>query len=200
MISKKALEKLYNEQNKSMKEISVLLQCSPNKIQYWMQIHGLKRKTISEAIYVKSNPNGDPFLFRKPKDLEEMKLFGMGLGLYWGEGTKASKSSVRLGNSDPDLINKFILFLLTFFNIQKEDLRFGLQIFSDMDPVEAMNFWVKKIGINREQFYKPIVTLSNSVGNYRVKTKYGVMTIYYNNTKMKSLLMELLEAEKYGTN
>lgn len=199
MIPKKDLERLYNRDGKSMKEIAHVLGYSQSKVCYWMNAHGLKRKSISEAVYIKSNPNGDPFLLRMPINKEEAKLFGIGIGLYWGEGTKASKSSVRLGNTDPDLILVFVLFLTTFFGIQKRDLRFGLQVFSDMNSEEAMDFWIKKIKVHREQFYKTIITPARSIGNYRIKTQYGVMTVYYNNTKMKNLLMELLEKEKYGT-
>jgi hypothetical protein len=196
MVSKKDLEKLYNKEGKSMQEIADLLGCSAGQVWYWMNIHDLKRKTISEAIYLKNNPNGDPFTLRLPKNKKEAILFGMGLGLYWGEGTKASKSSVRLGNSDPELIFKFIVFLTTFFSIRKSDLRFGLQIFSDMKPEDALNFWIKKIKVSQNQFYKTIVTPARLIGNYRVKTQHGVMTVYYNNTKMKKLLIELLEKEK----
>ncbi len=110
MIPKKDLDKLYNRENKSMQEIALLLGCSQGRVRYWMNVHGLSRKTISEAVYIKSNPHGDPFLLKLPSNLEEMKLFGIGIGLYWGEGTKASKSSVRLGNTDPELICTFILF------------------------------------------------------------------------------------------
>lgn len=196
MINKKELEKLYNVQNKSMKEIADLIGCSPSKVQYWMVAHGLVRKTISEAVYTKNNPEGDPFVFCPPKSLPEERLFGMGMGLYWGEGTKASKSSVRLGNSDPELISKFITFLITFFNIKKQDLHFGLQIFSDMSTDESLGFWIRKLKVKKEQFYKPIITPYRSIGNYRSKTKYGVVTVYYNNTKLKKLLMDLLEKEK----
>ncbi len=67
-----------------------------------------------------------------------------------------------------------------------------------MESGQALDFWVKKMKVNPEQFYKPIITPARSIGNYRIKTQYGVMTVYYNNTKMKNLLMELLLKEKNG--
>src|SRR3989344_6399145 len=49
------------------------------------------------------------------KEFEKFKddpLFITGLILYWGEGEKQSKSSqVRLGNSEPEMLRIFYLFL-----------------------------------------------------------------------------------------
>jgi len=76
--------------------------------------------------------------------------------LYWGEGNKANRSTVRLGNSDPMLLIKFIEFLEKFFNINKKDLKFHLQIFSDIDINEAIIYWAKKLKINKDHFINPI--------------------------------------------
>src|SRR3989344_2914295 len=99
-----------------MQEIADFLNCSLHKVAYWMEKHQVKTRSRSDATYLKRNPNGDPFKFRQPKNLGEAWLFGLGIGLYWGEGTKANQGSVRLGNTDPELIKKFIQFLVTFFS------------------------------------------------------------------------------------
>jgi hypothetical protein len=192
VIDKKKLEILYFGKGKSMQDIAISLQCSLHKVKYWIDKHKIKTRSISDAIYLKQNPDGDPFTFRLPRNFEEAKLFGMGIGLYWGEGTKADKASVRLGNTDPELIKKFITFLVTFFGIEKQDLKFGLQIFTDIDVEEAMDFWRKKLIIQRSQFYKPIVTKSGSLGTYRKKSEYGVLTVMYHNTKLRNLLVSLV--------
>jgi len=121
-LSFKNLKKLYNEKHKSVPEIARLSECSENKVNYWLAKYQIKKRTISEAIYVKHNPKGDPFKFIVPKSAEDAELFGLGLGLYWGEGTKANKDSIRLGNTDPNLIKKFIEFLIRFFSIKKNKL------------------------------------------------------------------------------
>src|SRR3989344_3810090 len=96
---------------------------------------------LSAALYLKLNPNGDPFCYQSPSTTEEWMLFGLGIGLFWGEGNKRSKSSVRLGNIDPGLIRNFLKFLDKIFNIDKKKLRFGLQIFSDIQPKVARRYW-----------------------------------------------------------
>ncbi len=172
-----------------MQDIALLLKCSLHKVAYWINKHEIKTRSWSEATYLKRNPHGDPFKFRMPKDKNEERLFGLGLGLYWGEGTKADRNSIRLGNTDPELLNKFINFLTKFFTINRRDLKFGLQIFSDIDPEEAMDFWIKGIRIRRTQINKPTITRSGSIGTYRKKSLYGVMTVYYHNKKARDLLI-----------
>ena len=192
MLSKEKLQTLYFKRGKSMQDIATILNCSLSKIKYWMEKYSLQTRSISEAIYLKHNPDGDPFRFRYPKNIKEGVLFGLGLGLYWGEGTKANLNSIRLGNTDPQLIKKFSEFLVHFFSIKKRDFKFGLQLFNDIGVLEAMDFWTKNLKINRSQFFKPTITKSGSIGTYKKKSKYGVITVMYHNKKLRNLLVSLL--------
>lgn len=196
-LQKADLERLYMKEKKSMKEIAIIMHCSTNKIQYWLNKHQIPRRSISDAIYHWHNPKGDPFIFDPPKSVKDWKLFGIGIGLYWGEGTKADRVTVRLGNTDPALLDVFLRFLIRFFNIKKEDCRFGLQIFTDVDPHNALDFWTKRLKIRKRQFFKVTITPSGSIGTYRKKSQYGVLTIYYNNKKLRDLLIDLLVQNGY---
>lgn len=192
MITKEVLAKRYLNQGQSMQQIATDAGCSLHAVAYWMAKHNIPRRSISDAIYRRHNPNGDPFVFVPPTTLEESQLFGLGIGLYWGEGTKADRASVRLGNTDPKLIELFIQFLVRFYSIKREDIRFGLQVFHDQDLQESVTFWVKRLAILPEQFYKPTMTVSVGKGIYRKKTKYGVLTVYYHNTKLRDIIFKLL--------
>lgn len=192
MISKNKLEKLYTKDGTSMKEIATLLGCSVNKVVYWMDKYQIKRRSISDAIYTKHNPNGDPFKVVQIDTKKKAELYGLGIGLYWGEGNKANKHSVRLGNTDPELIKTFIQFLNELFSVPKNKMKFGLQIFSDTDPQTALNFWTKKLDVKPSQFYKITVTISGALGTYRKKSPYGVVTLYYHNKKLRDILVGLL--------
>jgi len=188
-----SLAQLYLEKNLSVAEISKLEKCSEGKINYWLAKFNIPKRTISDAIYLKRNPEGDPFKVKVPSNQEEAMLLGLGLGLYWGEGTKSNKLSIRLGNTNPRIIEKFIEFLVKIYGINKEKLRFGLQIFSDMKPDKALKFWLNELGIGKQQFQKVIVTKSRGVGTYRHKTKYGVLTVYFHNKKLRDILCSALE-------
>lgn len=192
-ISKSFLENLYIQQSLSSAQISEMLRCSENKINYWMRKYQIPKRTISDAIYIKRNPNGDPFSFKKPSSFNEAFLFGLGLGLYWGEGTKSNKLSVRLGNTDPRLIIMFLEFLKKIYNINIAKLRFGLQVFNDMNPQRALAFWKKYLNMPASQFHKLVVTPSRGVGTYRQKTKYGVLTVYYCNKKLRDHICRSIE-------
>ena len=188
-LTKKVLKELYFDNNLSMMQISRHLGCSVHKIEYWMKAYGLNRRTRSQAVYLMHNPNGDPFKIKIPQTPEELMLFGLGIGLYWGEGTRSNRNAVRLGNTDPGIIKSFILFIKLLCGVDINSLRFGLQIFSDVDSKTALDYWVQALGVPESQFYKPIVTKSGSVGTYRKKNEYGVVTINFGNTKLRDILV-----------
>jgi hypothetical protein len=185
------LQNLYSK-GASMNDIALKYGCSIHKVTYWMDKHQIKRRSISDAIYLRHNPNGDPFKIKPITTLQDAELYGMGIGLYWGEGTKASKYSVRLGNSDPKLIKSFMTFLIKLFSVRKEDMRFGLQLFSDTDPQKALDYWVKNLGVKPSQFYKITVTISGSIGTYRNKNINGVLTVHYHNKKLRDIIVGML--------
>lgn len=192
MIENAVLQRLYTQNKLSMMEIAAVLDCSHHQVVYWMKKYEITRRSISEAVYQKHNPNGDPFTIQPIDTVEKAKLYGIGIGLYWGEGTKANKYAVRLGNTDPELLNTFIRFLIELFDIDKEDLRFGLQIFTDIKQDAALEYWSTALGIHQSQFYKVHVTISGSIGNYRKKSRYGVVTVYYHNKRLRDILVEML--------
>ncbi len=132
------------------------------------------------------------------KTKADAELLGMGLGLYWGEGTKSNKHSVRLGNTDPALLRTFVRFLVDLFGVKKADMRFALQIFSDIDPNEALKYWVKELDVDPSQFGKIIVTISGSLGTYRKKSLFGVVTVHYHNKKLRDIIVNSCRDSSVG--
>jgi hypothetical protein len=192
-ISREVLVDLYILKRQSVAQISLALKCSQNKINYWLKKHGIEKRNISDAMYHFKNPLGDPFLLKQPATLEEGILFGMGLGLFWGEGTKRGKGGMRLSNSDPKLIRKFIEFLEKFLTIDKNKLKISIQIFGDISPQKSLAYWIKELNLKKEQFYKPLVIEVRGKGTYKYKSEYGTVIIYLNNIKIKKLLCEMIE-------
>jgi hypothetical protein len=189
-MQKDLLEELYTAQNQSMQQIADGLGCSLNKVDYWMRKYGIERRTRSDATYARHNPNGDPFTIKTRLTAKERELYGVGLGLYWGEGTKANPSSVRLGNSDPGIILKFIKFLEQIYGVSRQNMHFGMQLFTDCSFAEAIDYWTSILGVDKKQFYRPIRTVSGSIGTYRKKNQYGVVTLYFNNKRLRDILVE----------
>ena len=198
MIQKVLLLELYIVEKKSANQIAQILQCSATKVNYWLTKYSIPKRSISESVYIKSNPNGDPFKKSINNSSTDWFLYGLGLGLFWGEGNKMNKNSVRLGNTDPGLIKFFLMFLRHCYQIDLEKLRFGLQVFSDVDPKIAKNFWVKELAVSKSQFQKVVVTQNRAVGTYRHKNKYGVLTIYFSNTKLRDTIVDAITELQNG--
>lgn len=201
MISRSKLKGLYEDKGFSMQEIADELRCSINKVQYWMDKYQMKRRSRSDALYIKHNPNGDPFKIKEKFNESDLVLLGLGLGLWWGEGNKRHSGVVRLGNSDPLLIRQFILFLERICGVDKKKLRFGLQIFSDINPDEAKSYWIDSLGVESSQFHpRIIVTQTGKIGTYRKKSKYGVLTLYCSNIKLRAVFDDLMKKFAYELN
>ena len=192
-IKKNILIKYYLEEKKSVAQIASIFKKSETSINYWMSKYNIKKRTISEAIYLKNNPKGDPFKIKYPNNFYLAELKGTGLGLYWSEGNKKNKNSIKLANTDPMLVKKFVEFLIKILGVNKRNLKFSLQVFSDVNPYVAENYWIKYLKIKSSQFCRKItVTQSGKIGTYKKKNKYGVATVYCHNTKLRNILIDML--------
>lgn len=172
-----------------MFEISQILNCSPHKVVYWMNKYTIVRRSLSDAMYSRLNPNGDPFLIKSLLSNDEMYLYGLGIGIYWGEGEKVSKNALRVANSDPFVLIVFSKFLQEICSVQKEKMRYSLICFNDSDPKEVKNYWAKMLEISEEKFGKIVVIPKQGKGTYRRKSLYGVCTLTVSNTKLKVWIM-----------
>lgn len=108
-----------------MAEIAEALNCSVNKVVYWMNRHAIPRRHRDEASYVKHNPEGDPFKIKNLETDEERALFHLGVGLYIGEGTK-SRHRVSISNTDPQVIRAFLRFLRQICQVEEKKILPGL--------------------------------------------------------------------------
>jgi hypothetical protein len=81
--------------------------------------------------------------------LSERELFLIGVGLYWSEGAKSKPGSsdrVILVNSDPRMIVVFLA-RLELLGIERERLRFSVNIHESADIPAAEAFWAQYVGI-----------------------------------------------------
>lgn len=185
---KAELATLYYDEKRSMKQIAVHYGCSLHKVAYWMNKFGLKRRSRSDATYIHLNPQGDPFQIKMPKTPEEWKLFGVGIGLYMGEGSKNRRWEVCLSNSNPGIHRTFLLFLEKFCGVSRAQVSAELNIFDDCDVEEAIQWWADNLGLTLTQFYKPTVRKSRG-GSYKNKSWYGTLKIRFGNVKLKEIIL-----------
>lgn len=155
-----------------------------------MKKHNIPRRSQSEATYVKQNPDGDPFKIKEIKNKEDLKLFYTTIGLYLGEGDRAGKHAVKMGNSDPRILNIFLKFLRKICNVKESKIAAELNIFDDVNVEEAIEFWLKKLNLKRNQLKTVIIRKSNKKGTYKHKSEKGTFALYVSNVKLKNKIME----------
>jgi hypothetical protein len=194
-LSKKRLALLY-AQGKSMAEIASTMKCSVHKIVYWMGKYGITRRNRSDAAYLKANPYGDPFTIKTKRTKEEEALYGLALGIYWGEGNKATPHAVRVTNTDVAIIKVFVCFLRSICQVHREKIHYSIVTFNDIDPDKASRYWARQLKISRSKFGTIVSIPQQGKGTYRKKSRYGVCTVTVGNIKLKSWIMSELEKMK----
>ena len=180
-----------------MTEISKILKVSPNKVVYWMKKFNLERRTHSQAAYIKQNPKGDPFEIKHNLSKDDIFLYGLGVGIYWGEGNKNPKiPSLRVANTDPYLIKTFLYFLRHIFGLNKNRFSYSIVCFNDVDPKKARSYWAKELKIPPKKFGKITIIPKQGKGTYKRKSQFGVCTVQGNNSKLRKLVSDKVEELK----
>lgn len=179
-----------------MTQIASSMNCSTNKVVYWMRKHKIPRRSFKESVYLMHNPSGDPFRIKQKLTNEEAILFGLGLGIYWGEGNKVNKLALRVANTDPYLIKSFIFFMKKICNLEDRRFSFSIICFNDTEPDLARKYWSSTLNIEPERFGKITQIPTQGKGTYKKKSLFGVCTVQANNVKLRAWLFDQLELFK----
>ncbi len=141
-----------------------------------------QRLRDSKNEQIKSDESSGKSLLGKVSDRD---IFCIGLGLYWGEGYKRGSQEFGFTNSDPIMIQFYILWLDKVFAVKKKDLilRISINNSHQSRKSEVERYWVRTTGIPFSQFTKTsfIKSISSKtylnhdghMGTLRVKVKSG---------------------------
>jgi hypothetical protein len=103
-----------------------------------------------------------------------------GCMLYWAEGAK-SRNQAAIANSDPAIVEAFLLFLRSCFNVTVDDLTFNLNAYTGngLTIGEIELFWMKRLGLRTSCARKHTVNHfpTSSSGKRPKKLPYGVCTL-----------------------
>jgi transposase-like protein len=127
---------------------------------------------------------------RKILPMSARDFFIAGLMLYVGEGDKQNKYRVSLANSDPFVILLFTRWLTKFLQISKNQVRFGLHLYSNMNIAKERKFWQDALGFGRESFYKDQVRSVKTAFSYTDGNRHGTCTVYVIGSKSKTEIMQ----------
>ncbi len=141
----KILDLALNKSAPSMKFIADTLSISPDTVKKVIDKHNISLKDLRN----KEFENNNIIFFEKYR---EESLFMLGLGLYWGEGSKSPKTnSLSLVNSDYGIIQQWLKWCKTYLPDRK--LRYTLHIHETSDLSEALCFWKEKCDIEDCRYY-----------------------------------------------
>ncbi len=191
-ITQDQLVEMYSS-GKSMRKIASELNCSENTVVYWMNKYGIRRRNRSEAGYFQQNPSGDPFSIKNTFELDDFTVYGLGIGIYWGEGDKTSKHAVRVANTDPGLIRVFVKFLRQICRVREDKILYSIVSFHDSDIEVVRSFWSRELLVLPEKFGTIVQISPQGKGIYKRKSLYGVCTVHVGNIKLKKWILGEVE-------
>ena len=94
----------------------------------------------------------------------DRELFLLGVGLYWAEGARTSRThrreNVTFVNSDPGMIRIFLAWL-DLLEVERERLRFRVMIHETADVAAAERYWADLVGVDRPRFNKTTLKKHN---------------------------------------
>jgi len=106
--------------------------------------HNLKMVNILEARKIAKSEIGN---------LTKRDLLMLGIGLYWGEGSK-SNEIIRFVNSDPSVIKIAVEWFERICEIKKNNFAPRIHIYPDSDVKNSIKYWSGITGVSQEQFKK----------------------------------------------
>ena len=131
--------------------------------------------------------------FRDIEQLKNIDVLALGLGLYWGEGSKTNRNSIELSNTDPRIIQMYILFLKKYFNFPISKMRGHIGVHSHLSIGEAEKYWSDISGIPISQFHKTSIQKSRAGNGERDKLPYGTFSVAVYDTTARIRLEGLIQ-------
>jgi hypothetical protein len=186
------LRRLYIGEGLSAKQIADRLQVPESKIVYWLRKHKVPKRTVSEAIYRRINPQGDPFDIKPKLSRSEAKLKVAGLVLWATEGSPNFKDGVFASNSNPALIRVFVDFLLKVCQVEENKIRVRVVYYANMNmTMDAVRrFWSDRTTLPDRQIK---INTYHAVHDFREASKYGTATVLVGNIKLRAIMALWLE-------
>lgn len=86
--------------------------------------------------------------------LTKRDLWLLGIGLYLGEGSKSGNGTIRIINSNPDIIKLAIKWFKNICGLTIKNFNPAIHLYPDNNIEKSINFWSTTTGIPKNQFGK----------------------------------------------
>jgi transcriptional regulator with XRE-family HTH domain len=140
--------RLRREEGRSIKEIARLVGVSVSSVSLWVrdieltdeQVNALReRNSYYNRQFEAWRANAERARRRRQGYQDEGRALARlgvakhaaGVMLYWAEGDKSNRNSVRLSNADPHLVRFFLDFLREYFDVPDSRIRITCYLFAD---------------------------------------------------------------------
>jgi hypothetical protein len=196
--------RVLRREGKSLKDIEAILETARSNISLWVrdiQLSEVQLRELASHAHSKSTTEKRrtsrlrnetarrmPFLtagIQEILDKKDIDLAMLGIGIYLGEGTKTNRGTFALSNTDPRIIQIFILFLERCFGARRSDIRGQVGIHTHLSVTASERYWSKVSGIPLRQFTKAVIQHSRNSKGERDKLPYGTFTIYLHGTERR---------------
>jgi hypothetical protein len=94
--------------------------------------------------------------------------FALGIGLYWGEGSKYDNITVGISNSDPAVVRHFVKWVRCFFKGDFTDFRAVIQHYGAVSQDTLKQFWSKKTGLPVSSIQRLKLSRTRSTGEHKI--------------------------------
>jgi len=164
---------LRKEKQMSYGQIKKILRVSKSTLSLWLRNYPLPEEKIkelqkNEAVIEKIRSTKRKKREKRLREiyrvqrrlilpLKKQEFFLLGLGLYWGEGTKSKTDGLIISNTDPSVINFFICWLNKSLGVPREKMRVQLHLYNDMNVGEEVEYWTKILNLPPKQFARPYI-------------------------------------------
>lgn len=126
-------------------------------------------------------------------------LYAIGCMLHWAEGDKC-RNSVRMSNSDPELLALFVRFLRHHFAVRPEQLLVHCNFFADhVDRQhEIEQFWLRRLDLPQSSLRKSVINIYSKHSQKKRKNKlpYGTCKLYLHSTRIQHTIYGSIQ--EYG--
>lgn len=123
-------------------------------------------------------------------NMSSSKLKAAGVALFWGEGSKKSRYSLSVVNSDPRLLCVWIRFLREIMSVPVEKISARIYVYPDMDLNKVASYWRKELSLP-EVCWRHVV-VKKSTGGKR-KSHYGTTNVGTHSVLLKQEVMGMID-------
>lgn len=175
-VSKSTLSLWLRDLPLNKKRISELRDNNPKRIENYRNTMARKREEkISEVYILASNEIGK---------ITERDLFIGGIFLYMGEGSKTTRGTTALTNTNPHILRLFVKWL-HLHHVKEEKIKVQLHLYSNMNIEKQINFWSKSLSLPKNQFRKPYIKKNTTNGiSYMGQFGQGTCTVLYEDVNL----------------